>query len=209
MGRNSPLDGSREITEPTSEVGSGETERPDSTDRKQNIGSSKLGKTSDQQGSERIGSKGTDEPNVSTVQPGNGTKPEADNRKGNASNPEQTSGHSEVSNSRNFIIKKGIDVAPRGDISKITANIAAIKLLKVYELIKPFQFTLKRFFIYCSMIFAMLGFWINVAYRHKMLHSTPLVHLGKTQKPPNQTIKRLIEYPKRDLNPHSREAKGF
>jgi len=90
LGRNIPMDGSRELTKPTSEVGSGETERPDSTGRGENIGSPELGKTSDQQGSERIGSKGTNESNVSTVQPGNGIKPETDKRKGNASNPEQT-----------------------------------------------------------------------------------------------------------------------
>jgi hypothetical protein len=41
------------------------------------------------------------------------------------------------------------------------------------------------------------------------LEKTLKVFRYKTKNPPNHTIKRVIEYPKRDLNPHSREAKGF
>ena len=39
-----------------------------------------------------------------------------------------------------------------------------------------------------------------------MPYSTLLVHLKQTEKPQNQTIKRLSWYSKRDLNPHSRNG---
>ena len=39
-----------------------------------------------------------------------------------------------------------------------------------------------------------------------MPYSTLLVHLKQTEKPQNQTIKRLSLYSKRDLNPHSRNG---
>jgi len=49
VGGNSPLDGSREVSKPTSEVGNGKTERPINTDRGQDNEGSKLGILSDQE----------------------------------------------------------------------------------------------------------------------------------------------------------------
>lgn len=55
---------------------------------------------------------------------------------GSANKREQNEGNSQAitstgpRNSRNYVIPRGADVAPRGDVSKVRANIAAIKLAK-------------------------------------------------------------------------------
>jgi len=87
---NSPLDGSRAITESTTEVGTGETKRSTGTDRGQNNEGSKLGNPSNQERSGSIGSKGANDRDVSTIQPGKGPKPDTDNRAGDVSDSKQT-----------------------------------------------------------------------------------------------------------------------
>ena len=86
---NSPLDGSRAITESTTEVGTGETKRSTGTDRGQNNESSKLGNPGNQERSGSIGSKGANDRDDSTIQPGKGTKPDTDNRAGDGSDKKQ------------------------------------------------------------------------------------------------------------------------
>lgn len=84
------MDGSRAIIEPTPEVGTGKTERPVSTDRGQSNECNTLEGSSNVQRSGRSGSTGTNDRNDGTIQPGNGTKPNTDNRTGNGSDTKQT-----------------------------------------------------------------------------------------------------------------------
>ena len=101
LGGTSPLDGSRAITEPTSEVGAGETERPIGTDRGQSSEGNTLEGSGSVQRSGRDGIQGANDRNDGTIQPGNGTKPSTDNRAGNGRDSKYTPfTDKEVNNSR-------------------------------------------------------------------------------------------------------------
>ena len=48
----------------------------------------------------------------------------------------------------------------------------------------------------------------KVIYRMDVVDNKENYKILQIKNPPNRKIKRVL-YPKRDLNPHSREAKGF
>jgi len=130
LGGNSPLENGGELAGSAPSNGAERTTTPPKTDRRNSTGSDKLAGDSSSERRGQGGSEGNSGGYAEPITEGGVSSGETDKQQQDGGNLPQSETVGQTRNTRNYVIPRGTDVAPRGDVAKITANIAAIKLAK-------------------------------------------------------------------------------